>query len=142
MTPTIYPYVSCRDAAAALGFLEEAFGFTTSVRWDYRDGNVQHAEITFGEGAVMMGTAALYRAARGGQCRSGHLRVRGGRRRALRAGAVRWRAGGVPPNATEWGTRRYRVLGRVRVELWSLPTRHGRQLVSVTASMTVKARNG
>ena len=111
MTPTIYPYVSYRDAAAAaLDFLDEAFGFTTSVRWDYRDGNVQHAEITFGEGAVMMGTAALYGAARGGQCRSGHLRVRGGRRRALRAGAVRWRAGGVPPEDTEWGTRRYRVL--------------------------------
>ena len=57
MTPTGYPYLSYRDAAAALGFLKEAFGFTTSVRWDYRDGNVQHAEVTFGEGAVMMGTA-------------------------------------------------------------------------------------
>ena len=99
MTPTIYPYVSCRDAAAALGFLEEAFGFTTSVRWDYRDGNVQHAEITFGEGAVMMGTAALYRAARGGQCRSGHLRVRGGRRRVLRAGMCTWRPAPRLPTA-------------------------------------------
>jgi uncharacterized glyoxalase superfamily protein PhnB len=96
MTPTIYPYVSCRDAAAALGFLEEAFGFTTSVRWDYRDGNVQHAEITFGEGAVMMGTAALYRAARGGQCRSGHLRVRRERAARTLSGRGPWRVGGVP----------------------------------------------
>ena len=56
MTPTIYPYLSYRDAAA-LRFLEEAFGFTISVRWDNPEGTVQHAEVTFGEGAVMMGTA-------------------------------------------------------------------------------------
>src|SRR3712207_5756808 len=56
MTPTIYPYLSYRDAAA-LRFLQEAFGFTTSVRWDDADGAVQHAEVTFEEGAVMMGTA-------------------------------------------------------------------------------------
>ena len=56
MTPTICPYLSYRDAAA-LRFLEEAFGFTTSVRWDDPEGTVQHAEVTFGEGAVMMGTA-------------------------------------------------------------------------------------
>jgi len=57
MTPTIYPYLRYRDAAAALRFLEEAFGFTTTVRWDAPDGTVQHAEGRFGEGAVMMGTA-------------------------------------------------------------------------------------
>ena len=57
MTPTIYPYLSYRDAAAALRFLEEALGFTTSVRWDDSEGTAQHAEVTFGEGAVMMGTA-------------------------------------------------------------------------------------
>jgi uncharacterized glyoxalase superfamily protein PhnB len=34
MTPTVYPYLSYRDAASALRFLEEAFGFTT-VRWDF-----------------------------------------------------------------------------------------------------------
>src|ERR687890_1111061 len=56
MMAMIYPYLSYRDAAA-LDFLEEAFGFTTSVRWDDPDGTVQHAEVTFGEGAVMMGTA-------------------------------------------------------------------------------------
>ena len=57
MTPSMYPYLSYRDAAAALRFLEEAFGFTTSVRWDGPDGAVQHAEVTFGDGAIMMGTA-------------------------------------------------------------------------------------
>ena len=57
MTPTMYPYLSYRDAASALRFLEEAFGFTTTVRWDAPDGTVQHAEVTFGDGALMMGTA-------------------------------------------------------------------------------------
>ena len=32
--PTMYPYLSYRDAASASRFLEEAFGFTTNVRWD------------------------------------------------------------------------------------------------------------
>jgi hypothetical protein len=56
VTPTMYTYLSYRDAAGALRFLEEAFGFTTSVRWDAPDGTVQRAEATFGDGAVMMGT--------------------------------------------------------------------------------------
>ena len=49
----MYPYLSYRDTAAALRFLEEAFGFTTSVRWDTPNGTVQRAEVTFGDGAVM-----------------------------------------------------------------------------------------
>jgi hypothetical protein len=53
----MYPYLSYRDAAAALRFFEEAFGFATGVRWDASAGTVQHAEATFGDGAVMMGTA-------------------------------------------------------------------------------------
>lgn len=58
MTPTLYPYLSYRDAATALRFLKEAFGFATSVRWDAPDGTAQHAEATFGgDGALMMGTA-------------------------------------------------------------------------------------
>ena len=48
MTPTtIYPYLSYRDTAGALRFLEEAFGFTTHIRWEDPDGTVQHAEVTF-----------------------------------------------------------------------------------------------
>jgi uncharacterized glyoxalase superfamily protein PhnB len=57
MSSTLYPYLSYRDTASALSFLREAFGFTISVRWDDPDGTIQHAEATFGEGAVMMGTA-------------------------------------------------------------------------------------
>jgi uncharacterized glyoxalase superfamily protein PhnB len=58
MAPTtIYPYLSYRDTAGTLRFLEEAFGVTTHIRWEDPDSAVQHAEVTFGEGAVMMGTA-------------------------------------------------------------------------------------
>ena len=45
-----------RDAATALRFLREAFGFTISGRWDDPDGTVRHAEVTFDEGAVVTGT--------------------------------------------------------------------------------------
>jgi len=70
MTPTIYPYLSYRDAAAALGFLEEAFGFTTRVRWDDPDGNVQHAEVTLrgrGDDGHRRAPAALLDGASAGQ---------------------------------------------------------------------------
>ena len=56
MPPTIYPYLSYRDAATALHLFEEAFGFTVSLRWDDPDGKVQRAEAAFGNGAVMLAT--------------------------------------------------------------------------------------
>ena len=46
-----------RRTIRALHFLEEAFGFAVSVRWDDPDDTVQHAEATFDEDGVMMGTA-------------------------------------------------------------------------------------
>ena len=111
MTPTIYPYLSYRDAAAALQFLEEAFGFTTSVRWDEPEGMVQHAEVTFGEGAVMMGTADHPTAPLDGASVGQGIYVyiedvdaHFARTQASDARIV------YPPEDTEWGTRRYRVL--------------------------------
>jgi uncharacterized glyoxalase superfamily protein PhnB len=46
-----------RRTIRALHFLEEAFGFAISARWDDLDGTVQHAEAIFDDGGVMMGTA-------------------------------------------------------------------------------------
>ena len=95
--PTMYPYLSYRDAASALRFLEEAFGFTTNVRWDAPMGRLQHAEATFGDGALMMGTAEHPTAPLEGARRgSRHLRLRCGRGRALRAGKGGRGSGGVP----------------------------------------------
>jgi uncharacterized glyoxalase superfamily protein PhnB len=50
------PYFSYRDAAAALDWLETAFGFER--KQDYRDdsGTVVHAELRFGGGSVMLGS--------------------------------------------------------------------------------------
>jgi uncharacterized glyoxalase superfamily protein PhnB len=50
------PYFGYRDAATALDWLGNAFGFETTQ--DYRDdrGAVIHAEMTFGDGSMMLGT--------------------------------------------------------------------------------------
>jgi uncharacterized glyoxalase superfamily protein PhnB len=40
----MYPYLSYRDAASALRFFEEAFGFATAGRCDAPYGAVQHAD--------------------------------------------------------------------------------------------------
>jgi uncharacterized glyoxalase superfamily protein PhnB len=90
-------------------FLEEAFGFTTGVRWDAPDGTVQHAEVTFGDGAVMMGTAEHPTAPLDGTSvgQGIYVHVEDVDAHFARAGGARVV---YPPEDTEWGTRRYRVL--------------------------------
>ena len=119
MSPTLCPYLSYRDASTALSFLREAFGFTVSVRWDDPDGTVQHAEATFGEGTVMMGTAEHPTAPLEGTSvgQGTYVYVED-----VDAHFERARASGArvvyPPEDTEWGTRRYRVLDSEGYE-WS-----------------------
>ena len=121
MTPTIYPYLSYRNAAAALNFLEEAFGFTTSVPWDAPDGNVQHTEVTFGEGAVMMGTAEHPTAPLDGPSVGQGIYVYvedvDAHFERARSGGAR---GGVPAGGHRVGDAPLSGArpGRVRVELW------------------------
>jgi uncharacterized glyoxalase superfamily protein PhnB len=111
MTPTMYPYLSYRDADAAPRFSEDAFGFTTSVRWDDPGGTLQHAEVTFGEGAVMMGTAEHPTAPLEGTSvgQGVYVHVEDVDAHFARAQAAGARVV-YPPGDTEWGTRRYRVL--------------------------------
>lgn len=54
----VYPAVRYRDAAAAIEFLERAFGFRTTERHDGPDGTVGHAELALGESLVMLGTGS------------------------------------------------------------------------------------
>jgi uncharacterized glyoxalase superfamily protein PhnB len=54
--PTIVPYFGYRDAAAALRWLAEAFGFEERQAYVEPDGAVMHAEMAFGGGVVMIGT--------------------------------------------------------------------------------------
>jgi PhnB protein len=48
------PYLSCRDAAAALEFYKKAFGATELMRLQQPDGRIGHAEIQIGGGKVML----------------------------------------------------------------------------------------
>ncbi len=51
---TIFPYLLYDDAAGALEFLAEAFGFEETLRMD-ADGRVAHAEMQLGDGEIMVG---------------------------------------------------------------------------------------
>ena len=94
----------------------------TLVRWDAPDGTVRHAEATFGEGALMMGTADHPTARLEGSSVGQGVYVCV---EDVDAHYERARAAGArvvyPPEDTEWGTRRYRVLDPEGYE-WSFGT--------------------
>jgi PhnB protein len=48
------PYLSVRDAAAALAFYQRAFGATETLRIAAPGGRVGHAELTIGKAAIML----------------------------------------------------------------------------------------
>jgi uncharacterized glyoxalase superfamily protein PhnB len=52
---SIYAALRYRDAAAAIDWLEQAFGFQTSARHEGPDGKIAHAELWLGESAIMLG---------------------------------------------------------------------------------------
>ncbi len=51
-----YPALKYRDAPAAIDWLERAFGFTKKESHEGEDGTVQHAELSAGDGIVMLGS--------------------------------------------------------------------------------------
>jgi uncharacterized glyoxalase superfamily protein PhnB len=55
---SIHPTLLYRDAAAAIDFLERAFGFETLARHDNPDGTVAHSELRLGGDVIMVGTGA------------------------------------------------------------------------------------
>jgi uncharacterized glyoxalase superfamily protein PhnB len=57
MSQTVFPIFTYRDAAAAIAFLEQAFGFERRAVHTGDDGTVQHAELAFRGGLVMLGSA-------------------------------------------------------------------------------------
>jgi PhnB protein len=52
---TVTPYLLYEDAAAALEFLQRAFGFQEIRRMEAPDGHVSHAEMRIGSGEVHVG---------------------------------------------------------------------------------------
>jgi uncharacterized glyoxalase superfamily protein PhnB len=51
---TLHAYFSYVDAPAALGWLEQAFGFETTTRWDDEPGSVAHAELRLGDASIIV----------------------------------------------------------------------------------------
>ncbi|HVE92838.1 MAG TPA: VOC family protein [Actinomycetota bacterium] len=51
----VYPALSYRDPAAALDWLESAFGFERLMEARMPDGNLVHAEMKLGNGVIMLG---------------------------------------------------------------------------------------
>ena len=54
---TIYPALSYRDAAAAIEWLTDAFGFAVLMAMPGPDGTIGHAELRLGDGIIMLGSA-------------------------------------------------------------------------------------
>lgn len=50
-------FLTYDDAPAALDWLEEAFGFERSSVHEGPDGTIAHAELTYGDGMIMLGNA-------------------------------------------------------------------------------------
>jgi uncharacterized glyoxalase superfamily protein PhnB len=51
---TLHSYFSYVDAPAALAWLERAFGFETTMRWDDEKGTLAHAELRLGDAAIIV----------------------------------------------------------------------------------------
>ncbi|MBV1946047.1 VOC family protein [Streptomyces sp. BV129] len=54
--PSVYPTLLYADAPAAIAQLTRALGFTELAVYESEDGTVLHAELTQGNGAVMLGS--------------------------------------------------------------------------------------
>ena len=55
--PRISPSMFYDDAPAAIGFLCRAFGFEVRLKVEGEGGRIEHSELVFGDGLVMVSTA-------------------------------------------------------------------------------------
>jgi uncharacterized glyoxalase superfamily protein PhnB len=56
MTQRIFPMLAYEDAAAAITFLCEAFGFVEEWRMEMEDGTIGHAELSLDGNTLMLAT--------------------------------------------------------------------------------------
>ncbi len=54
---TIIPALRYRDAKAAIGYLCDVLGFERHAVYEGEDGKIMHAELSFGNGMIMLGSA-------------------------------------------------------------------------------------
>ncbi len=62
-TCTVIPGLFYRDAPAAIDWLCRAFGFERHLVVDGGNGVIAHAQLTFGNGMIMLGSAGRHRGA-------------------------------------------------------------------------------
>ena len=86
----IVPSLRYRDAPAAIDFLCEAFGFARHLVVPCPEGTIRHAQLTLGDGMIMLGSAQnrdfgpLVKTPRGSRCQHAErLCHRAGNRRPL-----------------------------------------------------------
>jgi uncharacterized glyoxalase superfamily protein PhnB len=53
----VIPALRYRDCPAAIEWLCQAFGFTKQAVYPNPDGTIAHAQLTLGQGMIMLGTA-------------------------------------------------------------------------------------
>jgi uncharacterized glyoxalase superfamily protein PhnB len=53
---TVIPALRYRDAPAAIDWLCRAFGFEKQAVYEGQDGIIEHAQLTFGNGMIMLGS--------------------------------------------------------------------------------------
>lgn len=56
-TQTVFPYLRYDAAHDAIEFLTDAFGFEVEALHELPDGNVAHAELSFGGDVIMVGSS-------------------------------------------------------------------------------------
>ncbi|WP_349365091.1 MAG: VOC family protein [Roseitalea porphyridii] len=100
--PTIVPYLSYEDGHAAIAFLRDAFGFDVIQAHHDDEGRLLHAEMCFGDGVVMIGTAKAGKGSPGIYVVVDDVKAHHARARDAGAEIV------YPPERTDWGTWRYR----------------------------------
>lgn len=55
--PSIFPALKYSDGPAALKWLGKAFGFREHVSYPAPDGTIAHAQMTLGNGMIMLGSS-------------------------------------------------------------------------------------
>ncbi|MDE3198009.1 MAG: VOC family protein [Acidobacteriota bacterium] len=58
MASTVIPSLRYRDAPAAIEWLCRAFGFTKNSVYPNPDGTIAHAQLTLGDGMIMLGSVS------------------------------------------------------------------------------------
>jgi uncharacterized glyoxalase superfamily protein PhnB len=101
--PSVVPYLSYRDAHAAMRFLAEAFGLEAVQSYDGEDGALAHGEMRHGDGVVMLGTGEAAKGSPGIYLVVDDVDAHYARARDAGAEIV------YPPEDTEFGTRRWRA---------------------------------